>query len=501
MAEYIEFKNVVKRFPGSVAVKGVSFSVRKGEVHALMGENGAGKSTLLNIFHGVFPASEGDIFIDGQRVNFPSAHAAIAYGIAKVHQEINAVPELSVTENIMLGMESTRNGFLCKADMHRQTQELLDKLGCTFSAEARMKDLSPGQKQMVAIAKALHIKAKIISFDEPTASLSDSEVTRLFTVIDDLKRQGITIFYISHKLDEIFRICDRVTVLRDGEYISTLDLKNTDGDTLIRAMVGRDVAMFAQRTLPSVVRDETILSVRGLHGEVFQDVSFDLKRGEILGFFGLVGAGRTEIMRALFGADPSLVEQATLCDRPLDSSSPTAAIECGLGLISENRKEEGFVKNLCNMDNVALPCLRRFVKGIFIDEQAKFDNLLHKGEQVGLRPNEPEFMTASLSGGNTQKVILAKWLSTDCEVLVFDEPTKGIDIGAKADIYKLMEQFVATGKAIIMVSSELTEIIGMSDRILVMREGLIVRELNRNEFDEETILAYAVGGRAHEETL
>ena len=499
MENYIEFQNVTKIFPGHTALKNVSFSVKKGEVHALLGENGAGKSTLLNIFHGVFQATEGEVLIDGKPVNFQSAHEAIEYGIAKVHQEINAIPELTVAENIMLGKEISKGLLLNKGEMIRQTQPLLDSLGCTFRAQDKMKQLSAGQKQMVGIAKALHTKAKIISFDEPTASLSDSEVSKLFDIINDLKKQGITILYISHKLNEIFELCDRATILRDGEYITTVNVNETDQDTLIRAMVGRDVSMFARRMMPPAVqKDQTVLSISQLSGVSFHSVSFDLKKGEILGFFGLVGAGRTEVMRAVFGADPALGGTVTLNGRPLNFNCPNKTIRSGIGLIPENRKEEGFVKNLNNMDNIFLPCVDKFLKGIFIQKKAKIENAVRAGGLVGVTPNDPEFMTASLSGGNAQKVILAKWVSSNSQVLIFDEPTKGIDIGAKSEIYKLMETMVAQGKSIIMVSSELTEIIGMSDRVLIMREGSIVKELENGPFDEEIILAYAVGGHTGE---
>ncbi|RBP61351.1 monosaccharide ABC transporter ATP-binding protein (CUT2 family) [Alkalibaculum bacchi] len=501
MENYIEFQNITKIFPGHRALNDVSFNICKGEIHALLGENGAGKSTLLNILHGMFPATEGKVFINSEEINYKSAFDAIQNGVVKVHQEINIVPELTVAQNMMLGSEITKQGlFLNKEQMVQETQELLDKLGCNFSAKEKMKNLSTGKKQMVQIAKALYLNAKIISFDEPTASLSDGEVRTLFQIINELKANGITIIYISHKLDEIFEICDRATVLRDGEYITTLNMKETTEDELIRNMVGRDVAMFGQRIKPSrVEKDNIVLKVENLSGSSgFNNINFELRKGEILGFFGLVGAMRTEVMRVIFGADQATSGTIYLNGKKLDNTSPSACVKAGIGLISENRKEEGFVKNLNNANNIALASIHKYMNGIFVSKSMKEKNAVKVGERVKLNPNNPNFMTSNLSGGNAQKVILGKWLSTNADVLIMDEPTKGIDIGAKAEIYKLMEELLEEGKSIIMISSELTEAMGMSDRIIVMREGAIVAEFDRNEFAEENIITYALGGKKNE---
>ncbi|MPW25233.1 ATP-binding cassette domain-containing protein [Alkalibaculum sp. M08DMB] len=504
MEDYIKFQNITKIFPGQRALNDVSFHICKGEIHALIGENGAGKSTLLNILHGMFSATKGKVFINSEEVKFTSAFEAIQKGIVKVHQEINAIPELTVAENLMLGNEIIKCGFILNKDqMIKETQELLDKLGCNFSAKEKMKNLSTGKKQMVQIAKALYINAKIISLDEPTASLSDGEVRILFKIINELKANGITILYISHKLDEIFELCDRATVLRDGEYIATLNIKQTTEDELIRSMVGRDVSMFGQRIKPfRVEKDKTVLKIESLSGTAgFKNINFELKKGEILCFFGLVGAMRTEVMRAIFGADHATGGMIYLNGNTLDNSSPSACVKEGIGLISENRKEEGFVKNLTNSDNIALASIQNYMNGFFVNRRLKEKNAVRVGEKVKLNPNNPDFMTSNLSGGNAQKVILAKWLSTNVDVLIMDEPTKGIDIGAKAEIYKLMEDLLEEGKSIIMVSSELTEAMGMSDRIIVMREGVIVAEFNRDEFAEERIITYAVGGMKNEEVF
>ncbi len=496
MEHYINFKNISKKFPGQQALNDVSFSVRKGEIHALLGENGAGKSTLLNILFGSFPATSGDIFLEGKKLSFSKELEAIKSGIIKVHQEINIIPELTVAENVMLGTEKKKGIFVDEKQMNEITNDILKTIECKFTANEKIKNLSTGQKQMVQIAKALHSNAKIIAFDEPTSSLSDAEAAILFKIIKNLKEKGITILYISHKMNEIFELCDRATVLRDGMYINTLDISDTSKDEIVNCMVGRDVALFAKRTISScAVEHETVLEVKGLTGEQFKNVSFKLKKGEILGFFGLVGAGRTEVMKGLFGANDvfsgeAFLGSSQLCKNPLES------IKSKLAYISENRKDEGFVKNLCNADNIGLSIIGQFIDGIFINSKKRTDNAYKQGEKVGLKPNLPEFMTYNLSGGNVQKVILAKWLSTDAEVLIFDEPTKGIDIASKSDIYRIMEEIVESGKSIIMVSSELTEVIGMSDRIIVMREGSIVNVLDneKKDLEESEILKYAVGG-------
>jgi ABC-type sugar transport system ATPase subunit len=320
----------------------------------------------------------------------------------------------------------------------------------------------------------------------------------LFKIIRDLKEKGITILYISHKMDEVFSLCERASVLRDGRYVTTLDLKKTSEQELVQNMIGRDVSMYAKRTRPSRVQPETVLKVVNLSGEAgFQNINFELKKGEILGFFGLVGAMRTEVMRAIFGADKALSGEVYHKGKKLQHRTPATVSEDGIGLISENRKEEGFVKTLDNADNIALASVKRYMRGAFISRRQRCENSVRIGQKVGLHPNDPEFMTVSLSGGNAQKVILAKWLSTTADILILDEPTKGIDIGAKAEIYKLMEDIVEEGRSIIMVSSELMEVMNMSDRIIVMREGHIVAELQRELFSEDGIITRAVGGTIH----
>lgn len=495
--EYIDFQNITKVFPGQKALSNVSFGIRKGEIHALVGENGAGKSTLLNILHGVFPATEGKVFIDNEEVRFGNTLDAIKFGIAKVHQEINIIPEMTVTQNVMLGTEiKKKSGLLDIARMNQETQKLLDKLGCDFSPTDQMKNLSTGKKQLTQIAKALYLNAKIVSFDEPTSSLSNNEVAHLFDIIRQMKEHGITVIYISHKMDEIFNLCDRVSVLRDGQYITTMDIKETLPGTLVQKMVGRDVSMFAKRRNPSCANpEETVLKVDGLCGPAgFSNISFHLSKGEILGFFGLVGAMRTEVMRAIFGADKAASGNIEIFGKKVSrNTTPEMSVNNKIGMVSENRKEEGFVKTMDNADNIALSSIDRFKKRGFVNRRLKEENSNLMGGRVGLTPNRPDFMTMSLSGGNAQKVIIAKWLSSDVDILIMDEPTKGIDIGAKAEIYALMEELVAEGKSIIMISSELPEVMGMSDRIIVMRAGSIAREFAIDEFSEQDIIKYAVG--------
>ena len=494
---FIEFKNISKIFPGQQALKGVSFSIKQGEIHAILGENGAGKSTLLNILHGVFPPTSGEIFINGDLVSFSNPYDAIKSGVVKVHQEIILVPEMTVMDNIFLGFEETRLGLLDRRNLRVRTEVMLKSLGCTFSPDERVKDLNVGEKQMVQIAKALELKANIISFDEPTSSLTNKEVETLFRAISQLKQKGLTILFITHKLDEIYRICDRATILRDGEFITTYEVEDLSKEKLIKSMVGRDVAMFAKRHRDCCVDWQTVvLKVDKLSGaRGFRDISFDLHKGEILGFYGLVGAKRTETMRAIFGADPRLSGSIEVFGKSVNINSPSDATDKRIGLVPENRKEQGFVKEMNNLDNIALASLKKFDRGLLQDNKRKWKNAELLGKVVGLTPNNPAFNTSSLSGGNQQKVIIAKWLSTDADILIFDEPTKGIDVGSKSEIYALMEELVHQGKSIIMISGELPEIIGMSDRVIVMHDGKIAAILNREEFDETTILAGAVGGR------
>lgn len=490
----IKFQNISKIFPGVKALDDVSFTVETGEVHALLGENGAGKSTLLNILHGVYTQYEGTFFLNGQKVSFTSPSKAIEEGIAKVHQEINLVTELTVSQNITLGYEPRKFGLIDYEKMNLETADILKKLGCRFKMTDLVKTLTAGEMQMIGIAKALYHKASIISFDEPTTALTNKETDHLFKIIRDLKENHITILYVSHKLDEIFKIADRATVLRDGRYIETYQVADISKEQLIRSMVGRDVSSYAVRLRePNVQQDQELLKVSKLCSPKFEDISFDLHRGEILGFAGLVGSGRTEVMRCIFGADPLLSGEIKIKGKTAHFSHPQQALKQGIGLLPENRKTQGIVKLMSNADNIGLASLKKFTKWHLLSHQMKKENCLKYIDEMGLTPRDPDYPTNNLSGGNQQKVVLSKWLSTGADILIFDEPTKGIDVGAKADIYKLMEDLVADGKAIIMVSSELPEVIGMSDRVVVMHEGRITAIIQREELSEEIILKYAMG--------
>ncbi|MCD8140630.1 MAG: sugar ABC transporter ATP-binding protein [Planctomycetaceae bacterium] len=495
----ISFRHVSKHFPGQTALDDVSFDVQAGEIHALLGENGAGKSTLLNVFHGVLPPTSGEIRIDGEPVAFAHAKDALDYGIVKVHQEITLAPEMTVWENLYLGSELNWAGFLRRSRMQEAARGYLKQLQCGFGPDDKAGSLSVGEKQMLQIARAMMINARIISFDEPTSSLSGREAATLFAIIRDLRAKGITILYISHKLDEIFTLCDRATVLRDGKYIDTYTVADIDRPTLIRNMVGRDVALFATRHRPQRADySRPVLRVEKLQSESagFEDISFTLHAGEILGFFGLVGAKRTDVMRAIFGAERLSGGTLALDDRPLVNRHPSQGVANGIALVPENRKEQGFAANLDNADNIAMASLWKYRRGPFVSHVRKDDNARRRGETVHLNPNRPDFPTRNLSGGNAQKVVIAKWLSADARVVILDEPTKGIDVAAKADIYALMEDMVEAGKSLIMVSSELPELIGMSDRIVVMRDGRIVAIVDKSEFAEQKLLTYAVEGTA-----
>lgn len=492
----IEFKNVGKVFPGVRALDNVSFSINKGEIHALMGENGAGKSTLLNILHGVYTSYEGEVYLKGEKVEFENAHQAIISGIYKVHQEISLVEELTIGQNIALGAEPTKNGFIDYKKLHKKSNEILKKLKCRFKSEDSLKGLSLGEMQMIAIAKALYHDAKIISLDEPTASLSNREVMILFGIIRELQKNGITILYVSHRLDEIFAMCDRISILRDGTYINTFNVKDINKEQLIKNMVGRDTTLFAKREGDRKISNEVVLKVENLSvRDKFENINFELRKGEILGFSGLVGSKRTDIVRTIFGADKKDNGNIYINGKKVEIKNPKKAVKCGIGLVPENRKTQGFIKEFSNSKNIVITALDKILEKIFLNYSKKNKYSQELIDKMQLSPRNLEHKTANLSGGNQQKVVIAKWLFADVDIIILDEPTKGIDVAAKSEIYKLMEELVHSGKSIIMVSSELPEIIGMSDRVLVFNEGKIVKELNYNELSEEKILNYAMGGK------
>lgn len=497
MQNIIEFNNVSKSFYGVKVLRNVNFSIKKGEVHALLGENGAGKSTLLNILHGIYTDYDGNVILNDKKINFKNANDAIINGkISKVHQETNIVKELTVGENITLGHEPKYcKMFLDRKKMHILANKILNSLQCRFKSEDMTDNLSAGDLQMIAIAKALFHNSKVVSLDEPTASLTNKETDALFETILKLKRNLITVIYVSHRLEEIFKIADRATILRDGAYINTLEVANTSREEIISNMVGRNVNLTDVRDTNNYIKEETYLQVNNLtKSPAFYNINFDLKKGEILGFFGLIGSGRTDIMRTIFGADKKTSGDIFVKGKIANIKNTKDALNLGIGLIPEDRKNQGFIKYETNNDNIALTCLNKFTDFIFVNESKKMKNSLKYVKELNIHPSDIYYLTQNLSGGNQQKVILAKWMSTDSDILIFDEPTKGVDIAVKADIYSLMNEFVKNGKSIIIVSSELPEIMAVSDRIIVMYEGRQTANILRKDFNEEYILNYAMGG-------
>ncbi len=483
---------VTKRFFNVVALEGVSFDVRRGEVHAVCGENGAGKSTLMKVMSGVYVPDEGTLSLDGESLSFASPREAQERGIAMIHQELNLVPHLSVAENIYLGREPMRGWFVDRRKLRADAQACLDRLGVAVSPDALVAGLSVAQQQMVEIAKALSMQARLLIMDEPTSSLTDAETTQLFRVIHELKRAGSGIVYISHRLDELAGLVDRVTVLRDGRYISTKPFAETSIAEIVALMVGRtlDEKFPAPRRCPT---RETVLQVRGLHrAGVFGPIDFDLRRGEILGFAGLMGAGRTEVARAVFGADPVDAGSIALAGRTLAIRSPIDAIREGIAYLSEDRKAHGLAVKMSVAQNITLANTAAVTdrRGLIRagEELAVARRYI---EQLGIRTPSPEQVARLLSGGNQQKVVIAKWLFRESRVLFFDEPTRGIDVGAKVAIYELLDQLACAGIGVVMISSELPEILGMTDRVAVFHGGRITQVLETRSTSQEEIMHFA----------
>lgn len=493
MEKILEMKNISKAFYGVQALANVDFSVLRGETHILLGENGAGKSTLVKILSGAYHKDAGEIFFDGEPIEISTPLDAQRKGISIIYQEFNLIPGLSVAENIFLGREPVKGNKLINwRVLNEDAKAILDKLHADVSPTALVATLSVAEQQFVEIAKALSFGAKLIIMDEPSATLTPAEIDRLFAVIRDLKRAGVSIIYISHHLDEIFEIGDRVTVLRDGELVATDDIKNVTKDMIIRWMVGRDLTnTYPPRT---TTPGEVVLEVQNLsrRGEL-HDISFHLRRGEILGIAGLVGSGRTELVRALYGADPIDRGEIKLHGRTLAIKTPKESIKNGIGFLPEDRKQEGLVLEQSVKNNVTLANLVKVVKNGIISGSAEKAAVDEYVRNLGIRTVNQQVLIKNISGGNQQKVVLAKWLFTDSDILIFDEPTRGIDVGAKYEIYQLMNRLTEQGKSVIMVSSELPEIIGMSDRVLVLHNGRITGEYTRDQFDQELIMKNAAG--------
>jgi ribose transport system ATP-binding protein len=488
----LSMRGIRKSFPGVQALRGVDLDMYAGEVLALLGENGAGKSTLMKVLGGAHRADAGLLEMDGAEVLFGSPQEARAAGIAVIYQEFNLVPGLTAAENIFLGQEATRAGFVARGEERRRAADLFRRLGVAIDLDAPCSRLTTAQQQLVEIARALARDTRIIVMDEPTAALTAGEVTRLFDIVRDLKSQGIAVIYISHRLDEIFALADRVVVLRDGRNVGTRPLEGLGRTELIEMMVGRELAdEYPRRTAaPGPVR----LVVSGLcRGKAVRDVSFTVRAGEILALAGLVGAGRTETLRLVFGADRRHAGDIFLDGCKLDIRSPRDAIAAGIGLLTEDRKLQGLVLGQSVRENFALPNLGPLSRFGFVHGRREREAFGRHVDQLRIKVPHQDERARNLSGGNQQKVVLAKWLERDCEVLFFDEPTRGIDVGARHEIYLLMNELAARGKAIVMVSSELPEVLGMADRILVMREGRITGELvNGPNVTQEQIMRLAM---------
>ena len=490
----IEMKGIDKSFGSNQVLKDAGFVLADGEVHALMGENGAGKSTLMKILTGVYTKDAGTIYVDGREVNYKNLQEAEKAGIVFIHQELNVLYDLTVEENLFIGKEiKGKFGFCNQKAMRKKAEEALGRLGVHISPAEVMSNLSVGQQQMIEICKALMVDAKVIIMDEPTAALTQSETLVLFDVIRSLKKQGISIVYISHRMEEIFELCDRISVLRDGTYIGTKNIPETNMNEIVKMMIGREIG--ERYPVRNCKIGDTVLKVKDLTSSgVFHSVSFEVKAGEVLGVSGLMGAGRTEIMQAIFGnlhCDSGSIE---INGKEVHIKSPIQAMKCGIGFITEDRKVEGLMLEESIEKNIALANLPR-VSNHHVMDRKKEDDLVKKGiEELHIKCFGPDHECNNLSGGNQQKVVFAKWIYTDPKILILDEPTRGVDIGAKKEIYTIINELAAKGVAIIMVSSELPEVLGMSDRIMVVREGEVRGIIGREEANQENIMTLATGG-------
>jgi ribose transport system ATP-binding protein len=494
MNPVVVIRGLCKSFPGVRALDHAQFELLPGEVHALMGENGAGKSTLMKVLAGVYRKDEGEILVDGQPVDVASPRAAQALGIGIVHQELNLMNHLSAAQNIFIGREPRgRFGmFLDEDALNAKADVIFRRLHLKLDPRTLVGELTVAKQQMVEIAKALSFDSRVLIMDEPTAALNDAEIEELFRVVRQLKGEGVGVVYISHKMDELRQIADRVTVMRDGQYIATVPMAGTPIESIIGMMVGRALSQEAP-DIPDTSGNPVVLSVKGLQrGMAIRNVAFSLRRGEILGFAGLMGAGRTEVARAVFGADRIDAGEIEVHGRRVHIRSPQHAVRHGIGYLSEDRKHFGLATGLDVETNVALASLGRFTRaGMFLDQSAIGKTARGYVGQLGIKTPSVRQLVRLLSGGNQQKIVIAKWLLRDCDILFFDEPTRGIDVGAKSEIYKLLHALAAQGKAIVMISSELPEVLRMSHRILVMCEGRITGELQAREATQEKIMHLA----------
>ncbi|MFP4975172.1 sugar ABC transporter ATP-binding protein [Paenibacillus sp. CN-4] len=491
----LEMHSIAKSFGQTHALNGIDFELKSGEIHALLGENGAGKSTLIKVLGGIHQPDRGEIVINGEAVQIKGVHDAQAHGIGVIHQEIVLVPYLSVAENIFLGREPvTKLGLVDRKQMNAEAQEMVKELGLNLDVNTLVGELSVAHQQLVEIVKAISFNVKILVMDEPTSSLSDEEVKHLFVTMERLRQNGVSMIYISHKFEELFTITDRITIIRDGTYVGTVTTKNSSPDELVAMMVGRELKNFYTRTYSR--QDEVVLKVDHLSKQnIFEDISFSVHKGEILGFSGLMGAGRSELMLAIFGAYGYDHGSVFLNGEELKIKSCSDAIEKGIALVPEDRKDQGLVLMNSVGFNMTLSELKHLMKNKLIVSEEKRSALISAYiKSLNIKTASPDAEVSSLSGGNQQKVVLAKWLATNPKLLILDEPTRGVDVGAKSEIYSIINELAKQGLAIILVSSELPEIINMCDSVCVMREGKLTAQLAQSELTQENIMRYATGG-------
>ncbi|NLU35424.1 MAG: sugar ABC transporter ATP-binding protein [Clostridiales bacterium] len=494
MSDYVlEVKGVTKQFPGVTALDNVDFQLKRGEIHALMGENGAGKSTFIKVLTGVHMPEAGEIYLDGKRVEFRNPREAKEMGIAAIYQHSTSYPDLTVTENIFIGHEKVHKGTkrLLWKEMHEEAQALLDELGAGFDSRSLMGSLSVAQQQIVEIAKALSTNARIIIMDEPTAALTRRESEELYRITEELKEKGRSIIFISHRLEDMYRLADRVTVLRDARYIGTWDIADLSEEQLITAMVGRKITQLFPERHSDI--GEEVLRVEGLRRiGYFEDVSFTVRKGEIVALTGLVGAGRSEVCQCIFGLDEYQGGKIFIEGKEVKIDNPLKAMELGIGYLPEDRQKQGLVLDWEIVKNITLSDLDRFASRGWVDEDSEAETALRLAKKVDVKTTSIYNPASSLSGGNQQKVVIAKLLNADLKLMILDEPTKGVDVGAKAAIYEIINELTAQGYGVLMVSSEMPEVLGMSDRIIVMCEGRITATFNREEATQELILEAAM---------
>ena len=491
----LKMEHVSKIFPGVRALNDVHLEVKKGEIHALIGENGAGKSTLIKVLSGLYRPETGEIYIDGERVEIHDVQMARRYGIAVIHQELSLAENMSVAENIFMGrfLKKKKSFVVDDKNMKKEARRLLDLIGLPhILPETKVKKLSVAQQQMVEICRALSQETKLLVMDEPTASLASKETEILLDLMRSLKNKGVSIIFVSHKLDEVYKVCDRITVLRDGEYIGTGTVKDITYDKLISMMVGRKI----ENVFPEHknVPGELFFKAEHINSERVKDVSFELRKGEILGFYGLIGSGRTETMRALLGIDKNTKGDIFLENRKIKINSPVEAVKEGIVLAPEDRKQEGLILRQTVDFNITITILKQIIKGLKLNRKKANNAVEDIGERLRIKTPSYETKTVNLSGGNQQKVVLAKWLVTNPNILILDEPTRGIDVGAKQEIYNLIYEIVETGVSVILISSEMPEVMNLCDRVYIMRDGRIVAIVDRKELTEETIMKNAIGG-------